>query len=231
MTTGAPAFGSVGCALHNVMFTQLSRYYQIPRWLGSAGYASSSKQIDYQNGYERALCGLSMALSGSNCVEMHGGAYAEITHHPIQSIMDDDIAGWIGKFIGGVPVNIETMALDLIKEVGPVPGEFLSKRHTRDHWKEAQFVPLVADRLTFPDWIKQGKKGCIDHARDKLEEILSVHKPTPLTESQAGKILDVLNEARQHYKKEGLMSESEDKQVEKVMNANMEYRNSIGLIQ
>jgi len=65
---------------------------------------------------------LTAALSGTNIINLHGGIYGEPSAHPVQAILDDDIAGMIGRFIEGVNVNAETLALDLIEEVGPFQG-------------------------------------------------------------------------------------------------------------
>lgn len=47
--------------------------------------------------------------------------HGEITYHPVQSILSDDIAGMVGRFLEGVKVDNETLAIDLIEEVGPIP--------------------------------------------------------------------------------------------------------------
>jgi trimethylamine--corrinoid protein Co-methyltransferase len=54
----------------------------------------------------------------------------ELLYHPVLSILDDDIPGWIGRFLQGVAVTDETMAIDLIKQVGPIPGHYLNTEHT-----------------------------------------------------------------------------------------------------
>jgi len=146
---------------------------------------------------------LTAALSGANIIQLHGGIYGEIAYHPVQSILDDDIAGMIGRFIEGVEVNDETLAIDLIEEVGPIPGFYLNKEHTRKWWKKEQFVPRTADRLTYPEWIRTGKKDCISYAKERMEEILTTHKPKPLTDSQEKEIEKILEEARKYYKKKG----------------------------
>ncbi|MEA1964073.1 MAG: trimethylamine methyltransferase family protein [Candidatus Aerophobetes bacterium] len=204
MQTGSPAFGAIGCSLHHVMFNQIWRKYGIPTNNASVG-VSSSKKIDFQCGYERAILALLSALSGGNIIQLHGGIHGELTYHPIQSILDDDIAGMIGRFIEGVEVSDETLAIDLIEEVGPIPGFYLNKEHTRKWWKKEQFVPKAADRLTYPEWMKKGKKSCLDYAKEKMDEILATHKPIPLTEDQDNEIERILEEARKYYQERGML--------------------------
>ncbi len=128
----------------------------------------------------------------------------------MQAILDDDIAGMVGRAVEGVEVNDETIALDLINEVGPAPGHYLAKAHTRKWWKKEQFVPKAADELTLPQWEKIGKKGCLDYAKERMEEILATHKvDPPLTPKQEQDIEDILKEAREYYRRKGLISDEE----------------------
>jgi len=208
MKSGAPAFGAIGSSLHQVAFNQIWRGYGIPVYNVTSGYLSS-KSVDFQAGYEKAIQGILSGVSGANIIGLHGSVSSAITFHPIQAILDDDLAGMIGRFVQGIEINDETLAIDLIEEVGPIPGHFLNKEHTRKWWKLEQFVPQVADRLTYPEWMKTGKKSCLDYAKERMKEILATHKPISLTPSQEEDIEKILEEARKYYKERGLMSEEE----------------------
>ena len=207
MKTGAPAFGSMEVCMHIAAFNQIFRRYAVPTY-NADGYPGS-KTPDYQCGYEKTFRALTTGLSGGSARPLHGGVYGELSHHPIQAILDDDIAGMVGRFLEGITVNDETLAIDLIEEVGPIPGHFLNKPHTRKWWKLEQFIPKAADRLTYPEWMNTGKKGCLDYARDRMEDILATHKPTPLTPGQEEDIERILEEARSYYKERGLIPDDE----------------------
>ena len=204
MRSGSPAFGAIGVSLHQVVFNQIWRRYGIPFGGGASG-CPSSKRIDIQNGYEKAIAALIFILSGANGVSLHGGISSELTFHPVQAVLDDDIAGMIERFMEGVEVSNETMALDLIEQVGPIPGFYLDKEHTRKWWKKEQFVPQVADWLTYPEWMEEGKKSALDYAMERMEKILATHRLTPLAPSQEEDIEKILEEERKYYKGKGLM--------------------------
>ena len=204
MQSGAPIFGAIESSMHTVLFNQYFRRLGIPRSCSSASY-SNSKTIDVQCGYEKALAVLIAALAGANIMPCIGGMYGELVHHPVQAVIDNDIAGMIGRLLRGVEVNAETMALELIPEVGPVPGFYLNRAHTREWWKKEQFLPRAADRLTYPEWANSGKKGAIEYAKSRIEEILATHKTPPLSTKQEAELERILEEARQHYRKKGLM--------------------------
>jgi len=204
MRSGQPVFAPVGGALHNVMFNQIWRKYGVPAFNASMPY-SNSKKIDFQCAYEKAMVALIAALSGANLMEWHGAIHAELTWSPVQAVLDNDIAGWIGRFIEGVEVTDETLAINLIEQVGPIPGNFLTTEHTRKWWKKEQFIPKAADREPYPEWIKRGKKDAIALARERVEEILATHQPKPLTPEQDKAIDEILDEARSFYRQKGMI--------------------------
>jgi trimethylamine---corrinoid protein Co-methyltransferase len=208
MRGGGPLFGDIGAFLHNVVFNQIWRSYGIPTKTPPAG-ASNSKQIDYQCGYEKAIGALLNALSGTNVVPLQGGLNGELTRHPLITILDDDMAAMIGRFLEGVEVTDDSVALDLINEVGPIPGFYLDKAHTRHWWRKEQVMTSVADRLTYPEWMRTGKKSALDYAKARMEEIVATHRPEPLTPQQEQAVEDVLKEARGYYRKKGLISEDD----------------------
>jgi trimethylamine---corrinoid protein Co-methyltransferase len=200
MSNGSPAFGQIGASLNNLIFNQMWRYYQIPVGNGSPGYVNA-KTIDYQAGYEKGIAGLASALSGVNSMLLHFGVSSELTAHPVQAVLDDDIAGMVGRFIEGAIISEETIATDLIKEVGPVPGHFLGKAHTRQWWRKEQFVAKAADRLTYPEWLQQNKKQALDYAQEMVSTILAEPVQTYLTSDKEAELERILNEARAYYQK------------------------------
>jgi trimethylamine--corrinoid protein Co-methyltransferase len=132
-------------------------------------------------------------------------------------VLDDDIAGMVGRIVNGVLVNDETLAIDLIEAVGPIPGIYLDKAHTREWQQQEQFIPKVADRLSYPEWMERGKKSTLGYAKDRVEDILATHQPKPLTASQDEGIERILKEAREYYQKKGLISDAEMADYKKVM--------------
>lgn len=207
MRSGHPRFGDVSTSLHTIACNQIWQKFDIPTFLLQS---FSSKKIDFQLGYERMFMVLASALSGSNIIGIHGTVSSEMTHHPIQAILDDDIAHMIGRFLEGVNVSADTLALDLIREVGPVAGNYLSSEHTRDWWSKEQFIPETADILTYDEWRNNGKKDCLDYAREQMSELAATHKvDPPLTSSQEEDVERVLGEARKHYFKQGHIAGNE----------------------
>ena len=208
MRTGSPVFGSVLNALGHVGMNQWLRSHEIPSCT-SAGFTSLSKKFDYQCAQEKGLGSLIAAISGGNIHIFQGGTTGELVYHPVLSIMYDDTAGWIGRMLGGTTVNPDTLSVDLINEIGPIPGHYLSTEDTREHWRDEHFFPKVSDETTYPTWIESGKKDTLDLARERMDDILAKHQPLPLTDKQERAVEKMLDDARDHYRSEGLISDDE----------------------
>lgn len=198
MQSGHPLFGSINTCLHIAAFAQIWRKYDVPTFADSGW--TNSKKIDFQDGYERSMTALICALSGCHVSNLYGGVYGELAYHPVQSILDDDVAGMIGKFIEGFEVNDETLAASVIEDIGPIPGYYLNTAHTRKFYKNI-FKPKAADMSTYTDWFDKGKKDAIELAGERMKEILDTHQVYPLPEDQDREIEKILNKARDFYTK------------------------------
>ncbi|KPL23823.1 MAG: hypothetical protein AMJ93_03815 [Anaerolineae bacterium SM23_84] len=121
--------------------------YNVPTMLSACG-PSSSKRIDFQTGYEKGISSILAGVSGASVINVLGGISVESTYHPVQSILDDDICAMIGRHLAGLEVNHDTLALDVIAGVGPIPGNFPRTAHTRE-WSLGQALPPFSRLLTF----------------------------------------------------------------------------------
>lgn len=203
MQTGNILFNSLSVNLHQMAFNQIwGNYYKVPTVNTGSAYPNS-KLIDYQSAYEKTHTAVVSALSGANVIVFHGGVSAELSYNPLVAIIDDDIANIIGKTIEGFKVNDETLAVDLIKEVGPL-GTFLNKNHTRKNWQKEFYVPKIANILSYQEWIKNKKKNIIDKAKERFEEIITTHKLEKISPDLDREIDIIIKNAENYYKKKGL---------------------------
>ncbi|MCU0507074.1 MAG: trimethylamine methyltransferase family protein [Anaerolineae bacterium] len=198
MRTGSPAFGQIGASLSNAVFNQLWSRYGLPLSNGSPGYVSA-KGIEFQAGYEKGIAAVIAALSGVNSMLLHLGVANELSAHPAQAILDDDIAGMVARFVAGEEMSEDALAVDLIQAVGPIPGHYLSRPHTRKWWRKEQFIPATADSLSYPEWLDGGKKTALDYARDRLAAILAAPEQRFTTPSQDADLERILADARRYY--------------------------------
>jgi trimethylamine--corrinoid protein Co-methyltransferase len=196
MRTGIIIQGGIERGLLGAAWCQIWRNYGIPRM---TMISSDAKIPDYQCAMEKVMSVTLHALAGSNIICFMGGIYDELLFSPIVAIMDNDVAHMVERMLKGITVNSQTLAVDLIKEVGPIPGQFLDTKHTRETWKNEQFIPELADRLSHPEWKKRGRKDMVTRAKEKYEEIKNTHEPSPLSEEQDREIDRLLEESRRCY--------------------------------
>ncbi len=202
MRTGQPLEGAIEKGLSGMVFAQMWRYYDIPCWIFCS---SDSKVPDYQCGYEKGISALLQALAGPSVFFAAGSVHDELTWSPFVAAMDNDIYGMIGRVLRGVKVTEETLAIDLIKQVGPIPGNYLNTAHTRNWWKHELFIPVLADRMSHPEWLKAGGKNIVDRAKERVKTILESHQPDPLPDDQSKAVDEILEEAQSYYRERGMI--------------------------
>lgn len=202
MRTGQVLQGAVEKGITGMAFAQIWRHYRIPCWMSAT---SDSKIPDYQCAYEKAILTSIQVMAGPSVLGIAGGVYDELTWSPIAAVMDNDILGMVERLVNGIEVTDETLAIDLIEEVGPIPGHYLNREHTRLWWKKEQFIPKLAHKGSHPEWIKEGSKSIVKRAKEYMQEILATHEPTPFPDDQEKEIDNILKEAEQYYKEKGML--------------------------
>jgi len=110
-----------------------------------------------------------------------------------QLVMDNEFARMIKYTVQGIPVNDETLAVDVINEVG-IGKDFLSHDSTYKHMR-SQSNPELIDRKMRVDWVKEGSTDIYQRAMEKARFILENHKPDPLPEDVLSTIRSIVEEA------------------------------------
>jgi trimethylamine--corrinoid protein Co-methyltransferase len=156
--------------------TTMGKYYGLPVF--GLGGSTDSKVLDQQCGMEVSLSLMTALLHGANIVHdvgfMDSGMQSSL---PLIVIANDTI-GWLRAATAGVPVDEETLALDVIDELGPT-GDYLSHEHTMRHYKEPFYSDLV-DKGSYSQWERRGATTMEKRAGQKVEETLAGHQPEPL---------------------------------------------------
>ncbi len=156
--------------------TALARFYGLPMF-AIAG-ASESKIVDSQAATEAALTLAVETFAGSNVIHDLGYLESGLTFSFAQLVICNEIVDWVKSFSRAYEVNDETLALDVIAELGP-DGDFLGTDHTLRHFRE-RWYPSVFERMNFETWQKRGSKTCAERAAETVSRILDGHRPEPL---------------------------------------------------
>ncbi len=186
-TYAAPEYMLAACAL-----ADLARFYRLPTF--TVAGCSDSNSFDEQASLEAALWVLLSSLNAGNLVHDVGYIDSGLTTSLAQLVVSDEVIGLVRRITGRFEIDEETMALDLIHQVGP-GGEYLTSEHTLRHFKENWFPGLIS-RLPYERWVKEGKKDLKARAKEKVIHILETHNPRPLDEgirTELRKIIQSVN--------------------------------------
>lgn len=144
MRTGSIAIGAPEGALCYQYAARLAKSYGLP--CRGGGALSDAKTLSVQAGYESMLTFLA-AYSAKTNIIIHGAGimegYSSMCYEKF--IVDLEIIGMVKRYISGVKVNEQTLAVDVIHEVG-VAGEFLTSEHTVEHCRKEPFLPDISLR-------------------------------------------------------------------------------------
>ncbi len=109
-----------------------------------------------------------------------------------QLVLDCEFARMIKHTVQGFRVNDDTLALDVIKEIGP-GGHYLMHEHTLKGTKSQSRYELI-DRQMREIWEKAGATTAYERAIAKAIWILENHTPDPLPDDLLGKIRAIIEE-------------------------------------
>jgi trimethylamine--corrinoid protein Co-methyltransferase len=170
--------------------------YGIPIW-AFAG-ASDSKVMDAQAGAE-AMFSILTAMQ-SRCNVIHDVGYLESgsTSSLEMITMADELVAMSRFLTAGIPVNTDTLALDVIGKVskGDENFFFLKEDHTFKNFRKAQFLPRLLDRSQHEVWKKSGSRELYHRCNAKAKEILTRDQVSPKSEHILGEIEQIIEPQR-----------------------------------
>ena len=168
--------GAVETGMMNAAAVQMANYIDVPIY-SDAGQ-TDSKLPDIQAGYEKAANIFQVAMAGGNYIHHSAGMLESmLTVSYEQFVIDNDINGMALRALQGIEVSDETLALDVIKAVGP-GGNYLTQRHTLKYARTNEFyIPAGADRNSRVVWETAGGKDARESARDIARGILNQERP------------------------------------------------------
>jgi trimethylamine---corrinoid protein Co-methyltransferase len=132
-------------------------------------------------------------LAGANLIYGLGMIEMGMTIDYGQMVMDNEFARMIKYLVQGIPVNDETLAVDVIREIG-VGKDFLSHGSTYKHMR-TQSQPKLIDRRMREDWQAAGGTDIYQRALEEARYILETHKPDPLPADVLGILRSIVEEA------------------------------------
>ena len=196
MAKGLISYAAPEFMLAMVALQEMCHFYALPNF--SFAGCSDAKRFDQQAAAEGALWMLSSALSGGNLIHDVGYIESGLTTSYEMLVSMDEIAGLVKRFMRGVEITNETLALDVIDHVGP-GGHFLEERHTLRHFRENWF-PGLLDRGNVSEWEAGGRPTLGDRAAARVREVFEGYEPLPLEGAVADRLDAVIQRAEKRVR-------------------------------
>ncbi|MGB9585996.1 MAG: trimethylamine methyltransferase family protein [Anaerolineales bacterium] len=169
--------------------TSMGKYYDLPVF--GLGGSTDSKVLDQQCAFEATISLVTALLHGANIVHDVGFMDAGLQGSLQLIAMSNEFLGFLRAATKGVVVNDETLAIDVIEELGPT-GSYLGHPHTIRHYKEPFYSKLI-DKNPHSVWMKRGGTTMEERAAKLVDEILEKHQVENLPKSVQEDIRKIVN--------------------------------------
>jgi trimethylamine--corrinoid protein Co-methyltransferase len=194
LRSGAYTGGGPEDFLYGAATNVLSDYYNIPLSMGS--FATGAKEPNWQAGFENSLSTMMACIVMSDMLLGAGFLHGSRIWSYAEMMLDCEIFSVIHKMMQGIVVNDETLALDVISNVGP-GGNFLTQKHTRQHMRDI-FLPQFMDRRPYSEW-ETRKDDARDWSLDKARKTLANHQPEPLDSKISTELARIISSTEQSH--------------------------------
>lgn len=188
MRTTISVYGAPEFQLARAMVADMARFYSLPSW----GYAacSDSPAMDEQAAADAAIQVRDALLMGTNLVHDVGYLDAGLTTSPELIVFTAEMIDMHRRFLEGVRIDEESLALDVIDEVGP-GGHFLNTDHTLGHYR-SYWYPTLFERRRL-EGLKPGADHRLsDRLRSRTLALLDKHQPQELPAAVVAEIDAIL---------------------------------------
>ena len=188
MQSGSPSFGTPEGAWATIAGGQMARRYGLP--YRNSGSLNTSNLPDAQAAYETMWAVWPAVLAHANLI-MHSVGWLEggLTVGYEKIIIDMENIAMLQHFFQDVEISDETLALDMIDEVGP-GGHHLGTPHTQARFRSEFYASFVSDRQNYESWQLSGVGDAAQRANTLWKKVLKTYQPPPLDEGIRDAIQD-----------------------------------------
>lgn len=168
MRTAIAVTGGPENALYAQVSAAMGRLYNMP----SASWVSTESMCpDAQAAMEKMFGFYTHMASGVSNIWAIGQLESEMTFSPAQAVIDNEMIGFVKRYLRGVEVSEETLAEDLVRQVG-IAGNYLDQVHTAEHFREEFFMPSLLFRKTREAWNEEGGKRLDQRAEEEANQLM-----------------------------------------------------------
>jgi trimethylamine--corrinoid protein Co-methyltransferase len=171
--------------------SHMAGFYGLPCF-GLAG-ASDSKVVDEQAAAEAALTIMADAASGADLIHDLGYLESGLSASLAQLAICDEIVAWTRRYLDSVEISPDTLAVDVVREVG-VAGQFLATKHTTSHYRH-MWSPRLFERDNYERWLAHDGRRLGERASALVEDLLTTAPDVSLPTSVDEVLASVVAEA------------------------------------
>ena len=191
MRSGAALVGSTETTICRIAAAQLAHFYNVPSHTTAPN--SDNHAHDEQNAWEKTLSMFASVGAGHDLIVNCGMFATGMTYSNEQLLMDEEISAMCKRIATGVSVNKDTMAVDLIKQIGPQGGNYLIADHTVKWLYSDEYVkPRLSVSGAFALWEQNGAKDTYQLAREKIDEYAE-YEPPQLPADMAARLDEIIS--------------------------------------
>ena len=179
-----------GMHMNSAHYARMGKYYELPVF--GLGGSTDAKILDQQCGFEVTVSLMTALLHGANIVHDVGFMDSGLQASLQILVMSNEFIGFLRAATRGVEVSEETLALDVVAEMGPT-WNYLEHAHTLRHVREP-FYSSMMSKDVYSEWEKTGKKSMEQLAAEKIDQILKTHTgKEPLSEDTQKAIKEIVD--------------------------------------
>jgi len=169
MRTAAALVGSAETTICRIAGAQLAHFYNVP--CHTTAPNSDNHAHDEQNAWEKTLSQFCAVAAGNDLIVNCGMFATGMTCSHEQLLIDEEISAISRRIAAGIEVAKDTIAADLIKQIGPRGETYLTTEHTLSRLRSEEYVRArLAVRGPRAVWEAQGAKDTYQLAREKARQ-------------------------------------------------------------
>lgn len=185
--TGMLSSGLIENGLLSCAAIEMARYYELP--VEGSGGGTDTYAPGIQATLERAMNAMLPMLSWPDLLVGAGLLGGSMIISFEQLVIDAEMFRMNKQAHRGIGANENTWLEDIIQHAGP-GGNFLGEKSTAVNIRSGEWlIPHLGVHKPRKAWEASGKKDILEEAREKVDTLLSEHKPLPLS-SEIEKELD-----------------------------------------
>jgi trimethylamine--corrinoid protein Co-methyltransferase len=190
MQTTVMRTGGVENGLLQAAGAEIAAFHGLP---SAAWLSTESRVADAAAAYENVVTGMLHVLSGVNIVWGIGNLESTKCMSLEMAVIGNDIAGALKRAQRGIRVDDDTLAADVIRELGQA-AKYLDHPHTLAHFKTEYYFPRVTNRQPRGTWESAGSPTILDEAQARIAKLRALPTRSVLSAAQQKQLLAIEKE-------------------------------------